>query len=150
MSILFALLVCALLFVGCDEKVGVSYPDLKSAIKSGAVKKGWIPEFLLLDCSRIIEMHDLDANRGVLSCRVSENSLEALSGFGEVLRIEDMASIGPYFSTNVKWWPRDLRDKDFRRMESRGFVFMSFVSDAGTNRWYAAVNPRSRELYIWQ
>ena len=51
-----------LLLAGCGETLEARYSTLAEARASGAVSRGWIPEWLPLGSTNIREVHNLDTN----------------------------------------------------------------------------------------
>ena len=73
-----ALLVIALLVVGCGEISTSRYPTIANAERDGAMSRGWLPEVLAPDATDIEETHDLDSNRGYGNFALNDALLKRL------------------------------------------------------------------------
>lgn len=62
------LLVAAVLVSGCTNDVlDASYRTTSAAVAAGAVKGGWIPEWVPATATDLREVHDLDTNQSALT-----------------------------------------------------------------------------------
>jgi hypothetical protein len=54
------------------------YPDRAAAVADGAIKRGWLPEWIPMSATGIDEWHDLDTNRTVASFSYGEGDAPVL------------------------------------------------------------------------
>jgi len=67
MKLRVGILLSVMFAVACGETVESRYPDRAAAVADGAIRRGWLPEWLPSSATNIEEWHDLDTNRTVAS-----------------------------------------------------------------------------------
>jgi hypothetical protein len=78
MKLCLGILLSAALAASCGETKESHYPDRAAAVADGAIKRGWLPEWLPRSASSIDEWHDLDTNRTVASFSYGEGDAPVL------------------------------------------------------------------------
>jgi hypothetical protein len=63
----YSVLTLLVLALSCGETRESHYPDRAAAVSDGAIKRGWLPEWLPRSATNIDEWHDLDTNRTIAS-----------------------------------------------------------------------------------
>jgi len=67
MKLRFWILLSAAFAASCGETMESHYPDRAAAVAGGAIKRGWLPEWLPRSARNIEAWHDLDTNRTIAS-----------------------------------------------------------------------------------
>ncbi len=96
----------AVLFIGINrlENPKSTYATYEDIIAAGAIKRGWVPEFIPQSATNIVEQHNIDTNDGFLSFNAPELELEALKSKCKPLTYNDVK----YLSNYPLWWPSEL------------------------------------------
>ncbi|MGB7371540.1 hypothetical protein [Erythrobacter sp.] len=77
--------VLLLLFAGCGEQIDETYPTYADARSAGAVERGWVPAFVPMSASDIVDSHDLDTNRQTLLFKLPSSAMsEMVTGLRRV------------------------------------------------------------------
>lgn len=106
-----------LLFVGCGEQIDETYPTYADAERAGAVERGWIPAFVPLSASDIVDSHDLDTNRQKLQFKLPPSAINEM--------VADLRKV----SANDQEAIAVLLDKHGLRQGSEAYVVCSEVQD---------------------
>lgn len=69
-----SVLTIALAIAGCDDVIRTDYETLEDAKEAGAMS-GWLPPVLPNGATNIVEINDLDLNRGYGSFRFPKESM---------------------------------------------------------------------------
>ena len=124
----------------CGERQEVSYANLVSAERAGAIHAGWIPDWLPKSAADLREVHNLNTNQSMLSFRYDPGdrltvptTCSHLSGSSEI----------PPVPFNVSWWPNDVPPR-MRFATPRPIAF--FSCEGG--RAFLAVLPG--EAHYWR
>ncbi len=73
---LFALaLLLAVTCTGCGGQQEASYADLIAAERAGAIRQGWIPDWVPKSARDLREVHNIDTNQSMLSFRSEQGGL---------------------------------------------------------------------------
>ena len=120
---LLILCVSGLLLQSCNERMESFYPVLSDAIASGAIYRGWIPDFLPKSAYDIHEMHYTDASIPWCSFNFSpDDSQYFRNALAE--SIDELPSgLKSVDSPKKSWWPEFLEDDpDIEMIHERGFA----------------------------
>jgi len=82
------------------------YADFDAASSSGAIDRGWIPEFLPRSASAIYEKHDLDTNDSILFFTINPGDVEFMQENCSPIENAEEPDLG------AKWWPDDILSMD--------------------------------------
>lgn len=96
--------VVALVALHRFENPKSEYADRQAVVEDDAISRGWIPEFLPLSATDIVEQHPIDESYGYLSFMASSEDIVKLHGICEELAYDDVK----YFSSYPLWWPNEL------------------------------------------
>jgi hypothetical protein len=100
-----AILVAVALLSGCWwEQKEESYASFAAAEDAGAMKRGWIPEWLPRNSSDLKEKHDLDTNSSIL--RFSFVAAGKWTPSIACKQIPSAQTRSP--SVKASWWPSDV------------------------------------------
>jgi hypothetical protein len=146
-----AILACLFAFIlcGCDERMSATYPNWAAVTNDNAVARGWLPEYLPLSSTNIVECHDLDTNLGAFALNAPPDDLRVLMARLTKVPQTRHEKIAPPFTPKGSWWPTNLQKGDLRPMEEEGFFV---VADANRDRgraWFFAIKPQEGRLYGW-
>src|SRR5258708_3516760 len=100
-----ATLLAVALLSGCWwEQKEASYASFTAAEDAGAVKRGWIPDWLPRNSSHLKEKHDLDTNSSIL--RFSFVAAGRWMPPSACTQIPSAQTRSP--SVKASWWPSDV------------------------------------------
>lgn len=117
------------LILGCsDDRVTTRFTDLQHAKAEHAFERGWLPPILPLSTKNIIEINDLDLNRGHGSFTFSPTDLNYFSAQGAI----------PIKMNNATQGKK-------KEMQNQGFQFLVYAQDSSL--WYIAVHPEGKGAY---
>lgn len=117
------------LILGCsDDRVTTKFTDLQHAKAEHAFERGWLPPILSPSTKNIIEINDLDLNRGHGSFSFSPTDLNYFSAQGAI----------PIKMNNA------VQGKK-KEMQDQGFQFLVYAQDSSL--WYIAVHPEGKGAY---
>jgi hypothetical protein len=120
---LLILCISGLLFQSCGERPESSYPHLADAIDSGALTRGWIPNFLPESSYDIHEMHDISSSRTWCMFNFTPDDLQGLRNAfaGSVDKLSP--ELKHIDSPKISWWPDFLEDDlDIEMIKELGFA----------------------------
>jgi hypothetical protein len=123
--------------VACSERQENSYSSFAEAQSSGAITRGWVPEWLPPTSKDIREVHDIDTNRLMVSFVFPKKSAVALPV--NCKRIDPSTPPAPPFTKT--WWPSDVP-------ASRLSTYRHSFFQCGKS--FVAVSESLGEAYIWQ
>ena len=121
--VLLILCISGLLLQSCGERLESFYPHLTDAIDSGALTRGWIPNFLPESSYDIHEMHDITSSRTWCSFNFapddSHGLRNAFAGSVDTLPPE----LKHIDSPKMSWWPEFLEcDLIIETLQEQGFT----------------------------
>ena len=126
--------------IGCGERQEASYADLITAERAGAVRAGWIPDWLPKSAANLREVHNLDTNQSMLSFRYdSSDRLTVPTTCSHLRALSEIGSV-PF---HVSWWPNDVPPSSF---VTPRHAF--FSCEAG--RAFLAVSLVTGEAHYWR
>jgi hypothetical protein len=100
-------LLVALALVGCDCRA-VSYSTLDAAKADGAVRRGWIPEFVPASARDIRMSYDLDTNEIWLRFAISPDAIGSMLSVCKEDRPRHWAAYPRVPCSGWRWWPSAL------------------------------------------
>lgn len=108
-----------------------------------AIRRGWIPSWVVSDATDIREMHDLDTNRycGVFTFSTAGAAeLTAACNDAEIVEQRHPRERPTY------WWPRELI-----RGHTKGSRFRVVICKGPNDRYgdYAAIDAQASKAYFW-
>lgn len=117
------------LILGCtDDIVTTKFTDLQHAKAEHAFERGWLPPILPPSTKNIIEINDLDLNRGHGSFKFSPTDLNYFSVQGAI----------PIKMNNATQGKK-------KEMQDQGFQFLIYAQESSL--WYIAVHPEGKGAY---
>jgi len=138
--------------LGAEQQTN-RYSTGHQAVADGAVARGWLPEFLPVNVTNLVERHDLDSNAGAFAFRASVDDLERFQSELELVPVARWAAIGPRLTGPTDVWPRALvagnlanfaSKQDFKNCQKaqKGVDAVSVI-------WYFAINPAKGQAFGW-
>ena len=136
---------------GCEDAdiLHSSYPTYEAAVQDGAIRRGWVPEFLPRSARQIQEVHNIDTNEIWLGFDFAEEDRSALVSActmipASVVRLPRNPS--PRFTLS---WPRELH-KGATLMDSE----LTFFRCEERNRTdpyqsYLALEHHQAKAWFW-
>ena len=136
----FCCVLIAALLIGCtNDTLDASYDSMTDAIASGAVAKGWIPQWLPPEASDLKEVHNLDSNSSALAFEIPRGQVWALPDHCRSVKLSDTAP--SKFSR--QWWPSP-------KEISSSFYLYQCKADASPDFTFAAVHKSGRLGLHWR
>lgn len=133
---LVTLLVLCLIVAGCSLVMDSDFATQKEADAAGMVRKGWIPEWVPREATKLREVHDLDSNASQLSFFMPPGTGLDLP---PVCRPVAYAQAAPA-AFNRPWWPGD-------RALERSYRFLECNTEFDKTVFIAISNAGDRVLY---
>ena len=127
--------------VACSERREASYADLATAERAGAIRQGWIPNWVPRSARDIRELHDLDTNQGMLSFYYDPSERLTIPSSCSQVRPSDALS-APF---RASWWPPDVPPSSF---VTHRHAF--FSCETGRGRAFLAVSDAQGEAHYWR
>ena len=103
-----ALLSLGLTLGACDETQRATYATYSAAETEGAVRRGWIPEYVPRSATDITEVHDLDLNTQRLRFRAPEADLRAMVAAFVPISLAEARSLAVWSPALSGDWPAEL------------------------------------------
>lgn len=133
---LVTLLMLCLMMAGCSLVIDSAYDTLEEADEAEMIGKGWVPEWVPRDATKLHEVHDLDSNTSQLSFFVPP---------GTGLNLPPDCRPVAYAQTspavfNRLWWPGD-------RALERSYRFLQCNTEYDKAVFVAINNDGGRVLY---
>lgn len=125
--------------IACNERREASYADLATAERAGAIRQGWIPDWVPRSAREIRELHDLDTNQSMLSFRYDPNDLLTVPSTCSQVRPSEV-SPAPF---RASWWPNDVPPSAF---VTHRHAF--FACEPG--RAFLAISDGQGEAHYWR
>ena len=91
------------ILAGCEETQESTYPDLATARESGAITRGWVPDWLPPSARNIKEAHNLDTNNGILVFNYTHTESWPIPSSCSPISRNDLKPP----SLRRSWWPQD-------------------------------------------
>jgi hypothetical protein len=137
------ILVLLLFAAGCKESFESNYPTYDAAIADGAVKRGWLPDWLPKSATDIHEWHNIDTNATIASF-----------AYGQAEPSVFLAGCHPETQTRrnhgrASWWPNDQAWRGIKvyRCDER-IVYGD--GHAEIHPAWAGVDEQRRRAYFWR
>jgi len=136
-------LIVSLTVMACErlETVKNVYPDMKTAKRSGAIQRGWVPAFLPISAEDIIEEHNIDTNEVWLSFSLPKNNIWINE---KLCRTTELDKVSFPRRKSGAWWPIALIENTSRQ---RGENYVYLHCDNGG---YIAVTKDRQGGYYWR
>ncbi len=129
-----------------DEVVTASYASHSEARQSGAIERGWIPEWMPASAEGIREAHDQDTNRrwGLFDFAPADaGSIRSILA-PQPMSLEGMQGDMP---SRVEWWPVILRGRlDPARIKDAGLE----AYRTKTDNLVVVLNWKQGRAYYWK
>lgn len=125
--------------IACTEQQEASYADLATAERAGAVRRGWIPDWVPKSAHDLREVHNLDTNRSMLAFRYDPSDRPAVPNTCSQVRASEVPPV-PFAAS---WWPRDVPPTKF--VTHRHAFFSCEIGRA-----FLAVSADEGEVYYWR
>jgi hypothetical protein len=120
--------VVTIICVACGERRETSYADLATAEQAGAIRQGWVPNWVPRSARDIRELHDLDTNQSMLSFYYDPGERLAIPSSCSPVRQSDAPS-APF---RASWWPNDVPPSS---LVTNRHAFFSCETDRGLAFW---------------
>jgi hypothetical protein len=91
----------------CAETADSFYGSYAAAVEAGAVRAGWVPEWLPDSAREIHEVHNIDTNARMLAVELPASATLHLPA--DCKAIEPSASPSPRFTRS--WWPAGVPER---------------------------------------
>lgn len=142
---LTTLLSLVVLAVGCTqwEVVEATYSSRDQIVRDGAIKRGWIPEWIPGSAAGVREVHDLDTNRSQLFfayTKFNTGNLEPACHAADRRRI-----VFPRAAFR-SWWPAELTADS---VELRRYSLFACPQDREPHA-FLAVDATKGRAYFWR
>ena len=139
---LFAGFVMLFRFISMD--MDASYSDYAEAVADGAVRRGWIPDFVPASATDIRESHNLDTNDAWSTFRFEPADKDKMVAVLTPIAPEDAE-----FSWTRRrlWWPEDLTRGE--RHSSEKYDFYKYLDHYGEAVFIAVDRQEARAWYWW-
>ena len=131
-------IVLGAMLASCRERPEVLYPDAAAARQAGAVRRGWIPDWLPKSSRNIHEIHDLDTNQEMLAFSFSPADTPDLARLCKQVQRDGLKPV-PF---SVRWWPNDVPPSP---LVTHRHVYHECPGGA-----YVAVSVQDGELFYWR
>lgn len=128
MQRIITILLSSLILSCSDDRVTTKFTDLQHAKAEHAFERGWLPPILPPSTKNIIEINNLDLNRGHGSFTFSPTDLNYFSAQGAI----------PIKMNNAAQGKK-------KEMQDQGFQFLVYAQ--GSSIWYIAVHPEGKGAY---
>ena len=125
--------------IACSEQREASYADRTMAEQAGAIRQGWIPDWLPASAREIRELHNLDTNQSMLSFHYDPNDRLAIPSSCSPVRPSEVSPT-PF---RVSWWPNDVPPSRFVTHRHAFFA-------CETGRAFLAVSAGQGEAHYWR
>src|SRR5262245_4192905 len=123
---------------GCGEQQEASYSDLAAAERAGAIRRGWIPDWLPKSARGLREVHNVDTNRSMLTFRYDPRDQWPVPNHCSQVRPPEVTP-APFA---VSWWPNDVPPSKF---VTHRHTFFS----CGNGHAFLALSASEGEAYYW-
>lgn len=137
------ILLLLIVTAGCRESLESHYDTYDAAVADGAIKRGWLPQWLPKSATDIHEWHNIDTNATTASFAYGhEDPSIFLAGCEQ----ENEVRRNPGSSS---WWPNDKAWKRIKvhRCEERIVYGDGHVE---IHPAWASVDDRERRIYFWR
>lgn len=133
------------LLAGCYDVMTSRSSDMKGEQAMAARTGGWIPSFAPLDAVKVVERHDLDTNKGVVSFElVSPDWWEWVAKHGSRVEYDDIQSKLP----SPAFLPRDVRG-EFQKAIKASPSFFRVPDESRGTLWYVMKAEDSSMVFLF-
>jgi hypothetical protein len=134
-----------------------SYNNFEEVKQSGAIQRGWIPDFLPVSSTRIYEKHNFDYNRGIVAFKCNPADFSGFETKLEQVQASSWKEIAPsWLARKEPWFPTEIVEGTFSKPSLQGFAFYRIGEESGerilngkVQMWYMAINRESGQCYVW-
>ena len=129
----------AVLAASCNERPEVAYPNRAAVEAHGAIRRGWIPDWIPKSSRDLHEMHDLDTNKSML---VFQYDPKEQIQFGGACEAISPGSV-PRAPFRAGWWRFEGPPSELAQDRQ-----VLYSCEAG--RAYLAIEAKKGEVYYWR
>ena len=138
MRMVGTLLLTGATVASCGERPEMFYADAIAARQSGAVERGWIPDWLPRSARAINEVHDIATNQSLLAFSFDPADGPLLTQSCTQIQ---RGALGPV-PFSAAWWPTDVPPSS---SVTHRHIYYRCQNDG-----YAAVSVNDGRLYYWR
>ena len=147
------LLGCILLLSACADDMHATYATYEEAREDGAIRRGWIPNFVPVSATNLQESHNLDTNERWLRFQCDAPSLKNIRK--ELIPIlPDQVQLPRLKSTRIRpWWPDALRRLNAETQVLYDFYRWDYESahmDPQKCVAYVAIEKGAPQVWFWE